>query len=105
MMKSEFENKLTELTGFSYEGKISDADYKIIDYVYTFHPCISDTDGKRQAALLYKEFGMRIFRDMLKTATKNSDLIVEIGRARKHLEFLLEEADALRKGDEDTCEE
>lgn len=96
MMKHEFEAKLNELEPI--QRTVSDDDYKLIEYVYTFHPCISETDGKRQVAFLYHEFGIRIFRDMLKTANKNKELIVEIGRARHKLQDLLDEADELRKG-------
>lgn len=49
-------------------------------------------------ALLYHEFGIRIFKDMEATATRNRSLEVEIGRARHKLQALLEEADDLRKG-------
>ncbi|HCT63891.1 MAG TPA: hypothetical protein DIC60_01200 [Lachnospiraceae bacterium] len=50
-MKSEFE---------ALAGPVSDANYKVIDRVYTFHPSISEVEGKRQIAGLYKSFGMRV---------------------------------------------
>ena len=98
MMREEFDRKLEEIRGIS--SHISEEDYKLIEYIYTFHPCISETDGKRQVAGLYHEFGIRIFKDMLETANKNKELEVEIGRARHKLQNLLDEADALRKGAE-----
>ena len=96
MMKYEFEAKLNELEPI--QRTVSDDDYKLIEYVYTFHPSISETEGKRQVALLYHEFGIRIFQDMKPTADRNRELDVEIGRARHHLQSLLDEADELRKG-------
>ena len=96
MMKCEFEAHLNELEPL--QRTVSDDDYKLIEYVYTFHPSISETEGKRQVALLYHEFGIRIFKDMEATATRNRSLEVEIGRARHKLQALLEEADDLRKG-------
>lgn len=96
MMKCEFEAKLSELEPI--QRTVSDDDYRLIEYVYTFHPSISETDGKRQVALLYHEFGIRIFKDMKPTADRNRELEVEIGRARHNLQSLLDEADELRKG-------
>ena len=98
MMREEFDRKLEEIRGTG--SRISDEDYKLIECIYTFHPCISETDGKRQVALLYHEFGMQIFKDMLTTATRNQMLEAEILKTRQKLQRLLDEADALRKGAE-----
>ena len=92
MMKCEFEAKLSELEPI--QRTVSDDDYKLIEYVYTFHPSISETDGKRQVALLYHEFGLRVFKDMQATATANQVLESAIAELQK----LLDEADDLRKG-------
>ena len=96
MTKCEFEAKLSELEPI--QRTVSDDDYNLIEYIYTFHPSISETEGKRQVALLYHEFGILIFKDMKETANRNRSLEVEIGRARNKLKALLEEADDLRKG-------
>lgn len=42
MMKQEFENLIGK--------EVSDKDYEVIDRVYTFHPAISETEGKKQIA-------------------------------------------------------
>jgi len=96
MMKYEFEEKLNEIEPI--KRTVSDADYKIIEYVYTFHPSISETDGKRQVAQLYHEFGIRIFKDMTGTARRNEELEDAIRRTRGQLQKLLDEADELRRG-------
>ena len=96
MMKHEFETKLSELEPI--QRTVSDDDYKLIEYVYTFHPSISETDGKRQVALLYHEFGLRVFKDMEATATANQVLESAIRKTRAELQKLLDEADDLRKG-------
>lgn len=96
MMKHEFEAKLSELEPI--QRIVSDDDYKLIEYVYTFHPSISETDGKRQVALLYHEFGLRVFKDMEATATANQVLESAIHKTRAELQKLLDEADDLRKG-------
>ena len=96
MMKYEFEHCVKELN--SVGCKISDTDYKLIEKVYTFHPCVSETNGKAQVAWLYNEFGMRIFKDMEATADANMKLEEAIREARRTLQRLLDTADELRKG-------
>ena len=59
--------------------------YAEIETVYTYHPCISETEGKKQIAYLYDTFGARIIRDMLLTAIKARDY--EMLMAQKRLEL------------------
>lgn len=96
MMKYEFEDRLKALEPMRMG--ISDEDYSLIEYVYTWHPCISETEGKAQVAWLYKEFGIKVFQDMQATARRNQELEEAIQRTRGQLQKLLDEADALRKG-------
>lgn len=96
MTKYEFEDHLKALEPMC--RGISDEDYILIEYVYTWHPCISETEGKAQVALLYKEFGIRVFQDMKATARRNQELEEAIQRTREQLRKLLDEADTLRKG-------
>ena len=74
----------------------TDEEYEIIEIVYTFHPSISETEGKMQIANLFDNFGFRIIADMLPTAVKAreyEELIVE----KKHeLEELLEAYNELK---------
>ena len=51
MMKHEFEEKLG--------NQVTEKEYKDIEFVYTFHPSISNTEGKTQIAQLYKIGGIR----------------------------------------------
>ena len=43
---------------------ISDEDYKIIEEVYTWHPAISNTEGKQEIAALYYIAGMGLITNM-----------------------------------------
>jgi len=74
----------------------TDEEYEIIEIVYTFHPSISETEGKMQIANLFDNFGFRVIADMLPTAVKAreyEELIVE----KKHeLEELLEAYNELK---------
>ena len=67
MTREEFENQLREIQN---RGSINcmpmptEQEYRLIEHVYTFHPSIIETEGKKQVAYLYESFGMSIFRDM-----------------------------------------
>ena len=64
MTREEFEAHVAKVLP---EGKTApdptDAEYKLIEYVYNFHPAISETDGKEQIAELYVKFGMCLIND------------------------------------------
>ena len=60
MMKVEFE----ELVGYP----VSNDDYKVIEYVYTWHPSIDEVHGKQQIATLYKVLGMPLIHSMVDEA-------------------------------------
>lgn len=80
MMKSEFDNLL---------GRTSPADdYKIIEFVYTYHPCNFD---KKAVAKLYNEFGLVIFKDLYDRANAARDLEEKINVSRKLTEDYLKE--------------
>lgn len=53
---------------------ISPEDYKLIDFVYTWHPSIDPVGGKDEIAAIYNIGGMRIIRDMLKTAERAQEI-------------------------------
>jgi hypothetical protein len=74
----------------------TDAEYEAIETVYTFHPAISETEGKKQIASLYDTFGFRIIADMLPTAINAKELEEQITRKRHELEELQEEYKKLR---------
>lgn len=46
MTKQEFEKRIG--------AEISQKDYSIVEHVYTWHPSISEVEGKEQIAKLYK---------------------------------------------------
>lgn len=48
MTKQEFEKRIG--------AEISQKDYSIVEHVYTWHPSISEVEGKKQIAELYKSF-------------------------------------------------
>lgn len=99
MTKEEFAKRVRTIDP-NRSGEVTPQEYALIETVYAFHPCISETEGKSQVAYLYVTFGMRIFRDMEETAVRNRSLEEAIREKRHELEKLLDEADCLRKGED-----
>lgn len=63
MMKEEFESRIN--------GQVSNEDYDVIEYVYTWHPFIDPVKGKDQMASLYNmPCGMEFIMKMLPIANK-----------------------------------
>ena len=77
MMKDEFE----KLIGKSVPME----EYKAIEMVYTWHPAISNTEGKKQMQTLYTQFGMSVINAMVPVAKK----MIELDEERRHLEAKL----------------
>lgn len=78
MTREEF-NGLIELRTTK---KPNDEDWKIIEFVYNFHPSISETFGKAQIVYLYSMFGMRIIKDMYQTAKRAEAMEKELSELR-----------------------
>lgn len=90
MTKAEFEHLVDE--------NITSEDYETIEYVYTWHPSITDQNGKREIATIYKIGGMRIIRDMVRSA-RDAERLENINRHLKNLSAAIkEEFESLAKG-------
>ena len=75
---------------------VTDSDYKKIEFVYTYHPAISETEGKDQIGYLYNTFGMRIIEDMTDTAEKAEEMLYNIRTTESKLMQLKEEYQQLK---------
>lgn len=64
---------------------ISGSHFEEINYVYAFHPSISETEGKKQIAQIYLSGGMAAIRDMTKRAT----LQERLERKRNNIQYML----------------
>ena len=88
MMKNEFEKLI---------GKtVSDEEYGTIEYVYTYHPAISETEGKAQIARLYTDYGMTVIEDMMERAGKMEKLDGELRAAQRLVDIVRGRIKALR---------
>lgn len=97
MTKQEFESALHAYR--EMKTTISPSDYALIEKVYAFHPAISEVNGKAQVAMLYAEFGIRVFKDMEATADKAVILEKNIHTKRNELAKVLDEYEQLRRGE------
>jgi len=91
MTRQEFESRTSR--------PVSDSDYKKIEFVYTYHPSISDTKGKDEIAQLFNMFGMRIIMDMIPTAEKAKELEDKIMATKSQLARLTEEYQQLKNAE------
>lgn len=82
MQKAEFEERI--------EGQVSDEDYKLIEFIYQWHPVIRNVSGKDEVAELYKSFGMALFRDMEPRAKKAKEVEEQMTSCRLEIETLTE---------------
>lgn len=90
MQKREFEEMI--------EQPVSDAEYRVIETVYQWHPSVKEVSGKKEVAELYKSFGMAIFHDMLPRAEKNRELERQFLHARAEMERIRVEMEELSRG-------
>lgn len=82
MQKQEFEKLI--------ENPVTDAEYKVIETVYQWHPSVSNVSGKEEVAELYKSFGITIFYDMYPRAEMACDLEKKLQRAQSEVEKIKE---------------
>ena len=91
MTKQEFEKIIGE--------EISQEDYSIVDHVYTWHPSISNVEGKDEIADLYKKFGMPIIKNMTEVANYMESLDKELRQARRVIEEIKDRTCKVANGD------
>lgn len=90
MTKEEFE----KLAGV----QVTPEDYKDIEFVYTWHPSISETDGKRQIATLWNIGGLRLILDMKESAMHAKAIDDQIREVKEELVSLERELTLLKEG-------
>lgn len=76
----------------------TDEDFELIQFVYNYHPCIDPARGKKQIAMLYSTFGMRIILDMQETAKRAQEIENERRYLRARINELDDEYKAIKGG-------
>lgn len=100
MNRAEFMREL-ERVAPNMEGiQITDQMYKDIEYAYMFHPSISETDGKRQIAELFANYGMALIRDMIPRAKRMEKKEADLRSLRLKMQELERQIQELRTGEE-----
>lgn len=70
-----------------------------MEHVYTWHPSISEVEGKEQIAELYKSFGMPIIKNMMEAANYAETLDRAMAQAQRQVEELRKRIIRVAKGD------
>lgn len=78
MTRAEFEERIND--------QVTDSEYKIIEMVYTWHPAISDTNGKDEIASIWKIGGMPLIKGMVEVAELTMKLDEEERKIKAQLE-------------------
>lgn len=91
MTKQEFEEKVN--------GTVSDSEYKIIEMVYTWHPVISDTNGKNEIAAIWTIGGMPLIKGMVEAAEMTMKLDKEERKIKAQLEKIQNRKRRVAMGD------
>lgn len=99
MTREEFEKSCIEVKPQDNK-RPTESEYKLIEYVYTFHPSISAVEGKKQIAYLYMNFGMSIIRDMKPRADLMRKKERELRDARFAFEEIQDQIAEIRAGGE-----
>lgn len=90
MMHNEFE----KLSGKS----VTPDEYNLIEFIYQWHPSISDNNGKEQIISLYSIGGLRLIRDMKPVAELNHQIQKEIDEAKNRMNFFKNQRELLTSG-------
>ena len=90
MTKKEFE----KLVG----KEVDDFEYTMVEEVYTWHPSISETNGKQEIATIFKIGGIRIIKDMYATAKCAMNIQHQKDKMRGEMEYLDRQYHALKEG-------
>jgi len=99
MTREEFDRSCIEVKAQDNRRPTAE-EYKLIEYVYTFHPAISEVGGKKQIADLYMNFGMSIIQDMKPRAELMEKKERELRNARMAMQEIEREIAEIRAGGE-----
>lgn len=101
MTRQEFIEKLAEIDpeiGQNTEHMLTNEEYLTIELVYTYHPVIRESCGKKQIAHIYAYGGMAVIKDMVPTATKARQIEAELREVQAKKRDLLAQLEELKTG-------
>ena len=77
------------------EQKISPEDYKIVEFVYMYHPSVSNVTGKKFIAEIYG--GIELIKDMRNAAQINFEYEERIAGIQRQIRALNDEIERLKE--------
>ena len=95
MTKEEFDRELNEYAPDN-RRLYSAQEYVKIEFVYNYHPAISEVGGKRQIAIIWQEGGISVINDMEKRARAAQIIELKIARCRTELNHATKEYERLK---------
>lgn len=104
MTREEFTDKAMQIcdsAGIQFRIPSND-EMRLIEYVYMYHPSISNVGGKEQIAYLYVHFGMRLIRDMRNTAHMMEDYEIKERKLKAELIKLKDDRECFLSGWEES---
>lgn len=100
MTREEFISEARQIcdsTGIKFNTPTTEQ-MKLIEYVYMYHPSISNVGGKSQIAYLYVVFGMRLILDMRNTAHVMEDYEIKERNLKAELSKLKDDRECFLSG-------
>lgn len=98
MNREEFDRECQRISKDYHAASVTDEMFSDINFVYTWYPTVSETEGKQQIAYLYITFGFAIIQDMHDRAREALKIDHEIARARERLRRREDQQSQLRNG-------
>lgn len=78
---------------------INEADWKLIELVYMYHPSMECTDPKKRIAKIYCYLGMAVVKDMENRALEMRKIENEMNKLRFQIDELHRYEQRLREGE------
>ena len=89
MMKTEFEDLI--------HGVVTVEEFELIESLYMWDPAFRNTSGKEDVGVLYKSFGIIIFKDMYPRAMKLKEIDEEIRSLNRAKDSLIAKRERLKR--------
>lgn len=100
MNREEFDRECEKINDNYDPSLVTSEMFSDINFVYTWYPTISETEGKKQIAYLYLTFGFAIIQDMYDRAKEALSLTESIRSAQAEVDVLKKKLVKLTSG---TC--
>ena len=99
MLRHEFDAECTNIKQSYDPSEVSDRDFEVIQYVYTWYPTIAGGQvGHRQIAYLFITFGWGMIDDIYARAKEAEIIDTKLRQNRSDMKLLLQQQELLECG-------